>query len=203
MDDICSRDPITPMSGVKIFVAGADVWRPVLGYEGFYEVSGHGQVRALARTITYASGITRTYAPRMMDQKPQKNGRRLVNLSAGDGTNRQTHVSILVLEAFQGARPAGKEAAHRNDDSGDDRLSNLHWATHQENCDERAQNGKDADARKTHCVNGHLLAGENLKIVSDRPGKFRRRCVTCDRNRNRESARDRRANAKAARQSED
>ncbi len=26
---ICSRDPIAPMSGVKIFVAGPDVWRAV------------------------------------------------------------------------------------------------------------------------------------------------------------------------------
>jgi hypothetical protein len=36
---------------------------------------------------------------------------------------------------------------------------------------------------KTHCVNGHPLSGDNVRISSQRDGKWMRRCCkTCERN---------------------
>ena len=31
-------------------------WKPVKGYEGIYEVSSHGRVRSLDRTVNYSNG---------------------------------------------------------------------------------------------------------------------------------------------------
>jgi DNA-binding transcriptional regulator YiaG len=47
----------------------------------------------------------------------------------------------MVLETFVGPRPAGMECCHANDTQSDNRLSNLRWDTHKENCRDRARNG--------------------------------------------------------------
>jgi hypothetical protein len=35
-------------------------WRDVVGYEGLYQVSSHGQVKSLARKVRNGDGITRS-----------------------------------------------------------------------------------------------------------------------------------------------
>lgn len=42
------------------------------------------------------------------------------------------------------------------------------------------------NARKTHCVNGHLLAGDNLQVQMTGKRAGRRRCLACHRPRNRQ-----------------
>jgi hypothetical protein len=170
------------MSGVKIFAAGPDVWRPVLGYEGFYEVSGAGQVRSLPRTITYPTGRVRTYRGQLMEQKPDRRGRRCVKLTL-NGQPTMRYVSVLALEAFHGPRPEGTEAAHRNDNASDDRIGNLHWTSHQINCFERTANGRDADANKTHCKHGHAFTEENTRVRIE-GSTIGRICLQCVKIRN-------------------
>lgn len=51
----------------------------------------------------------------------------------------------------------------------------LEAVTHREN-GLRGVSGAADNARKTHCVNGHELAGENLLVISTRPG---RHCKAC------------------------
>ena len=79
--------------------------------------------------------------PGIRKQKTHPNGYKQVSLSKG---NRQrTHkVHRLVLEAFVGPCPEGMESCHADDDPGNNRLENLRWGTHAENCDERSRNGK-------------------------------------------------------------
>ncbi|WP_407661162.1 NUMOD4 domain-containing protein [Mycolicibacterium cosmeticum] len=40
-------------------VSARELWRPVDGWAGFYEVSNHGRVRSVARVVTTASGHRR------------------------------------------------------------------------------------------------------------------------------------------------
>jgi hypothetical protein len=54
-------------------------------------------------------------------------------------------VSVLVLTVFAGPRPPGQVARHLNDNSLDDRLSNLAWGTHAENVADAIRNGCRAD----------------------------------------------------------
>jgi hypothetical protein len=46
----------------------------------------------------------------------------------------------VILEAFEGRCPEGKELCHVDDDQGNNRLSNLYWGTHIENCRDRSKN---------------------------------------------------------------
>src|SRR5665647_1789598 len=101
----------------------AEEWRAVPGYEGTYEVSDQGRVRALAR-IDAQGGRRRgrLFKPSRMDAW----GHRGVKLRR-DGVVRSRYVHHLVLEAFVGPRPAGTEACHWNDVPDDNRLVNLRW----------------------------------------------------------------------------
>jgi len=53
------------------------------------------------------------------------------------------------------------------------------------------------NARKTHCVNGHPLSGENLNKKKGRNGEYNRQCWTCQRAQNRKVS-ERRKRARRA-----
>lgn len=107
-----------------------EIWRPVLGYEGRYEVSSIGRVRSLL------SG------GRLMRQ--QLNGRAedhadyyRVKLAG----NRQRYVHHLVCEAFYGPRPDGLLACHANGNHRDNWLDNLYWGTPMQNAMDMKRHG--------------------------------------------------------------
>jgi hypothetical protein len=158
--------------------AMSEQWRPVLGYEGFYEVSDLGRVRSVERVVsmTNHTNQTRHRVPaRILKAGTQRSGHQIVSLWArGRGKTRAVH--RLVLDAFVGPRPPGMECLHANDAAADNRLSNLSWNTRSANMYDRIRNGKDHQTRKTHCPQGHEFTAENTYLRSTG-----RRCRECKR----------------------
>jgi endogenous inhibitor of DNA gyrase (YacG/DUF329 family) len=101
-------------------------WLPVLGYEGLYEVSGHGRVKAMPRSSTGRG-------EHLLRQHIRRHRYLSVRLYNNAGTARRMTVHRLVLEAFIGPCPAGKECCHRDGDAQNNTPSNLYWGTHTEN----------------------------------------------------------------------
>lgn len=120
-------------------------WLPVLGFEGLYEVSDLGRVRAVERTLCYEricpSGrvvqVRRHYPAVLLKPGTVKSGHKLVVL--GRGNPRLVH--RLVLDAFVGPRPPGKEALHGDGDPANNRLTNLRWGTRSENMRDAIRHG--------------------------------------------------------------
>lgn len=137
-------------------------WRPVVGYEGRYQVSDQGEVWSLLRK-------------QML--KPQRNRHSAhVQVRLYDhGQWRARLVHQLVLEAFVGPRQAGQECCHANDVGDDNRLENLRWDTTQANRLDMVRNGNHNMARKTHCKNDHEFTFDNTYITPD----GRRQCRIC------------------------
>ena len=102
-------------------------WRDVPGYEGRYIVSDHGNMWSVL-------------AWKPLRHHLDRHGRPSVKLSR-NYHRRATYVSSLVLEAFTGPRPDGKECSHLDGDPLNNHISNLVWETREENMARKLEHG--------------------------------------------------------------
>ena len=180
-------------------------WRPVVGYEGYYEVSDLGRVRSLDRYVPH--GYTGGQTVRGKVLKPTRASVRsshlAVDLSSGGRPERVRRlVHRLVLEAFVGPCPTGMVACHSNDHGDDNRLGNLRWDTPAANEADKVRNGRNHYASRKSCSSGHEYAAGNLRVGE---GGQRRRCRECERQRRSRNAdynREYKRNWRAARRAE-
>lgn len=118
----------------------AEEWRPVAGYEGYYEVSSLGRVRALDREKATPRGLFR-WPAKMLSPFADTNGYLYVNLGRGGKSAKKLAVHAIVLEAFVGPRPDGMQCLHGDGDRANPALSNLRWGTATENAADRRRHG--------------------------------------------------------------
>ncbi|MEM8598338.1 MAG: NUMOD4 domain-containing protein [Bacteroidota bacterium] len=109
-------------------------WRPVLGYEGLYEVSDWGRVRSLDRTVARSGSSTKRLRGRVLRQhEVGKMSYKAVNLSQS-GRVQKCLVHVLVATAFCPGRTLfRREVDHRDRNPHHNRASNLRWVTRREN----------------------------------------------------------------------
>lgn len=146
-----------------------EVWRPVLGWEGRYEVSSQGRVRSLVGR-----------RPRVLRPRPTRQGYPMVALYR-DNVRRDVGIHLLVAEAFHGPRPEGLCVCHANDVKHDNRPENLRFDTWSENQRDRVRNGTHELAARTHCKRGHKFTPENTRIQAAAGRLPYRACRTCAR----------------------
>ncbi len=104
-----------------------ETWRPVVGYEGCYEVSDHGGVKRVKRGPA-------TWPGRILRPARDRKGYLYVALCQGDNsTKRRFPVHRLVLAAFVGPCPPGLQVNHKNGVQADNRIGNLEYVTAREN----------------------------------------------------------------------
>lgn len=108
-----------------------EIWKPIPGWTG-YEVSDHGKVRSLVGG-----------KPRLLKIQLQPTGHYRTHLTANKKT-KGLFVHRLVLEAFVGPCPHGKtDCAHLDGNPANNHVSNLMWATRQENMQHRIDHGRN------------------------------------------------------------
>lgn len=160
-------------------IQSTETWRPVVGYEGLYEVSDLGNVRSVDHYARAGHHASRLYRGKNLRLVPGDLGRLQVGLSDGLGGQRTALVHHLVLNAFVGERPAGTEACHKDGDASNNAVNNLRWDTHLANEDDKRRHGTHHHTVKTHCPQGHLLASPNLVLSELLKGG--RKCMACAR----------------------
>lgn len=156
-----------------------EIWKPVVGYEGIYEVSNMGRVKSLERRVPSGEGRTRLNKERILKPGINRGTHQYVNLSNKQNPDDKAisrYVHQLVMEAFVGPRPKGMHVCHWNDNGLDNRLSNLRYDTPSGNAYDRVRNGGHYQALKTHCDKGHEFTTENT-FTNGSSG--RRGCKTC------------------------
>lgn len=120
-------------------------WKPVVGFEGLYEVSDQGRVRSMSRRVLAkasrrAAGHWRSYAGKLLRPgRFTKQGHLSVVLGHGQ---HGSPVHSLVLAAFVGSCPPGKEGLHKNGNAADNRLTNLRYGTRSENNRDITEHGR-------------------------------------------------------------
>jgi len=117
-----------------------EIWKPVVGYEGTYEVSNLGNIRRLTMRGGRALMIPRKIKPWLTHGYPT------VKLSLPN-KRVDKKVSILVLRSFVGPRPAKThginryEVSHLDGDRSNDRLTNLAYESSKDNAQRRILHG--------------------------------------------------------------
>jgi hypothetical protein len=103
-------------------------WKPVVGYEGIYEVSDMGRVRRIVDS-SYRSA----YKAGRILKGSKREGYVRVELSPSKGVRKYHPVHALVATAFIGPCPPGKEVNHIDGARDNNCLENLEYLTRLEN----------------------------------------------------------------------
>ena len=143
-----------------------EIWKPIEGTDGMYEVSNTGKVRSLNYL---GRGITK-------ELKPWKNGgyRRINLIVAGKKKNFLLH--RMVAEAFIPNPDNKPEVNHKDGDKWNNSVANLEWATRRENithADETGLRVNSIEALRTHNSNErkpiiatNVITGEEILFES-------------------------------------
>lgn len=114
----------------------SEVWKDIPGYEGTYQVSSLGRVRSLDRVVKGKCHFTGELFDRRIKGRVLRPGKYCkaghVSVTLGRNTTGRP-VHDLVMLAFVGPTPEGKEVCHNNGDPTDNRLCNLRYDTRREN----------------------------------------------------------------------
>lgn len=111
----------------------SEIWKPVVGFEGLYEVSDLARVRRVGPAARNGKGrgggarLGRPIAP-----QKHKGGYQAVQLWK-DGKMYRPLLHCVVAAAFLGAPPPGMEVNHGDGDKSRNVLDNLEYMTHGDN----------------------------------------------------------------------
>ena len=151
-------------------------WRPVVGFEGFYEVSNLGIVKGVTRIIECSNGTMKTIKGKQ--RKPSVNERGYLSVPLyQDNRPKNKFVHSLVLEAFVGPCPVGLEGCHNDGNPANNTLENLRWDTPSNNQLDRITHGTHNNANRDLCKRSHPFTGDNLWIDTKHN---RRICRSCE-----------------------
>lgn len=117
-----------------------EIWKDVVGYEGYYQVSNLGNFRSLDRIIKYKKDGLRLYPGKSLLLEPTKdNYRRIVLMKEGIKARYMAH--RLVAQAFI-PNPNNKPCINHIDGCKYNNIvSNLEWCTASENCQHAINTG--------------------------------------------------------------
>lgn len=155
--------------------AAMEHWRQIPDWVGVYEVSSSGRVRSLDRVVLRSDGTERRKQGQLRQLRTNRDGYLCINLFR-PGHEQRYLVHRLVLAAFRGPPPVDRPVCrHLNGIRDDNRLDNLAWGTWTENNHDQIAHGTHAEARRTHCANGH-----EFTVASTRVRGGTRHCRPCE-----------------------
>ncbi len=165
-----------------------EIWKPITGYEGLYEISNLGRVKSVARQCD-AFGPRIKNGKRLVREriiKPSKNpkGYLVANLHK-DGVSRNHTIARLVASAFI-PNPYNKpQIDHIDNDKTNNHTDNLRWVTARENLnnpislERRKQNAKGRWFGGEHKRGSEASRARTVIVVDPQTQETRRyECMT-------------------------
>lgn len=146
----------------------AEIWKPVVGYEGLYEVSDLGNVRSLDRVCIGRDGRSEVHHGKQLKPQILRTGYVEVYLSDRGGGKSRKHRTVhsIVADAFLGPRRPEHDVMNLDGDRTNNRACNLQYGTRSENLVQtyqyggRVANGKLTKAQATDIIQ-RLVSGAN------------------------------------------
>ena len=116
-----------------------EVWKPIEGYEGRYEVSNFGRVKSFA--YDRQNG-------RMIRGSTNRDGYHTITFHDGRGNIKTILLHRLVALAFVDNPEGYREINHKDEDKDNNRAENLEWCDRQYNCNYGTKNERQSEALK-------------------------------------------------------
>ena len=113
-------------------IDGNGIWKPVVGYEGLYEVSNTGMVRSVERDIVNKNGFITHRQSRLLKARIIGRGYLSVALSKNNKVNYYS-VHRLVAIAFIPNERNKIQVNHKDGIKTNNNVSNLEWTSQSEN----------------------------------------------------------------------
>ena len=143
-----------------------EVWKSVVGYEGFYEVSSLGRVRGIERKHKHKNTkYFQTVKGRILCQSPHKLGYLMVMLSKYGKANKRL-VNRVVAKSFLGV--CSKQVNHKDCDKRNNKIDNLEYVSALENMIHARKNGMFDNATKRGESNS------SAKLSNEEVGEIRK-----------------------------
>ena len=109
-----------------------EIWKPIKGYEGVYEISNLGKVKRLSAKVNSRNGSLRNEREKILKKAINKFGYEYVCLTI-NGNQQKKKVHRLVAEAFIDNPQNKPQVNHINGIKSDNKSENLEWCNNQEN----------------------------------------------------------------------
>lgn len=105
-----------------------EIWKDIPNYEGYYQASNLGRVKALNRVVQMFESKFMFLKEHIMKQRKTDKGYMVVRLSK-DGKQKNIFVHVAVLESFS-KRPEGlSQINHKDENKANNMLCNLEYCT--------------------------------------------------------------------------
>ena len=104
-----------------------EIWKPITGYEGYYEVSNLGRVRSVNRTIIKSNGIFHRRKGKVLTAHPNQNSGLLQVMLVKHKKYKLIYVHRLVGLAFVNNPYNFSYITHINGCNQDNRAENLRY----------------------------------------------------------------------------
>jgi hypothetical protein len=144
-----------------------ELWKPVTGWQGRYEVSSLGRMRSVDRvdevTNRFGCRELRSHKGRLLLLGQTKTGYVLVTMTRPGAIRACKYVHRLVAEAFIGPCPNGMEVCHGDNDRANNASYNLRYDTRSSNALDRHRHGTMNQARGST----HYFAKIDEKMAAD------------------------------------
>ena len=121
-----------PYQNLSLEDMPGEVWKDIPGWDGYYQASNTGRIKAISRIVPTVYGATRTIKEHIMRQYLSQSGYPSLHLSK-DKFVKGITAHILVCSAFHGLPEPGQEVDHINAVRHDNRAENLRWVCRSEN----------------------------------------------------------------------
>ena len=136
-----------------------EIWKPVLGYEGMYEVSDEGRVRSLDRIVKGRGGNNRLFPGKILSPETTYQGYKRVRLSR-EGKTRRFTVHSLVAQEFIGEYPKGLVINHIDENKANNRAENLEYVTQKENINHGTGIERRSETQRVKVKGTNIESGE-------------------------------------------
>lgn len=153
-----------------------EIWKAVVGAEGFYEVSNLGRVRSLPREVCAGRAGKRVVGGSILKTRTHEFGYPMVTLSInGKPISRTVH--SLIAEAFIGPRLEGLQVRHKDGDPSRSILENIEYGTPKQNMSDKIDHGTQPRGEQIYCaklkesdivsIRTRRAAGEKLISIAE------------------------------------